>query len=180
MNKAQRILGFIRFSFWRLVLRGSLKARGKNYVHNGDITLAHGGKLEMGERNILCRNFDIELKGLLLMGSRNYLNKNVKIVCFERIEIGDDCVIADSVHIYDHDHRHDDLQKPIRDQGYITKPVKIGNNVWICAKATILKGITIGDGAIIGANAVVTKDVPANAIVAGNPAHIVKLRGEIK
>lgn len=51
------------------------------------------------------------------------------------------------------------------------------NNVWIGAKATILKGVTFGDGAIVGANAVVTKDVPLNAIVVGNPAAIIKVRG---
>ena len=56
----------------------------------------------------------------------------------------------------------------------ISKPIHIGNKVWICAKATILKGVTIGDGAIVAAGAVVTKDVPAYSLVAGNPTRVIK------
>jgi maltose O-acetyltransferase len=55
-------------------------------------------------------------------------------------------------------------------------PVKIGNYVWICARAIILKGVTIGDNAIVGAGALVTKDVPENAIVGGNPAKVIGMR----
>jgi acetyltransferase-like isoleucine patch superfamily enzyme len=158
------------------LFRGALKAKGRNYAHQGQISIQPGGKLEMGDLNVLSRNFDIEANGSLLIGSRNFFNKNIKIVCLKKIEIGDDCIIADSVHIYDHDHNFDNLQKLIKEQGYKTVSVKIGNNVWIGTKATILKGVSIGDGAIIGANAVVNKDVPSNAIVAGNPAQILKMR----
>ena len=108
----------------------------------------------MGMLNVFCRGFDIDAQGQLCIGSRNYFNKDVKIVCLEKIIIGDDCIIADSVHIYDHDHQFDDVLRLIKEQGYKSSPVKIGNNVWIGAKATILKGVTIGDGAVIGANAV--------------------------
>lgn len=58
------------------------------------------------------------------------------------------------------------------------EPCEIGNDVWIGAGANILRGVTIGDGAVIGANSVITKDVPAYAIVAGNPAHILRMRCE--
>lgn len=61
-------------------------------------------------------------------------------------------------------------KRPITSKG----PVVIGNNVWIGDKATILPGVTIGDGSVIAANAVVTKDVPAFSVVAGNPAHVIR------
>lgn len=80
------------------------------------------------------RGFDIEVKGHLFIGSRNYFNKNVKIVCFDKISIGDDCLIADSMHIYDHDHRCEDTTKLISVQGYVTSPVAIGHNVWSAPK----------------------------------------------
>ena len=65
------------------------------------------------------------------------------------------------------------LERPITSKG----PVVIGNNVWIGDKATILPGVTIGDGAVIAANAVVTKDVPAYSVVGGNPARVIKNEG---
>jgi len=180
MNKIQRIFAYLNFLFLSLLLRGALETRGRNYVHRGEIVIHYKGKLEINDLNVINRNFDIEIKGRLSIGSRNYFNKNIKIVCLEKIKIGDDCIIADSVHLYDHDHKYSDLGLLINEQGYITKPILIGNNVWIGAKATILKGVTIHDGAIIAANAVVNKDVPSNAIVAGNPAMIVKMRTDVR
>ena len=94
------------------------------------------------------------------------------IQCANHITIGDNCAIAGDVLIQDTDFHpvmdEDGNPKPI------SKPIHIGNHVWICAKATILKGVTIGDGAIVAAGAVVTKDVPARCVVAGNPGKIVK------
>jgi len=176
MNKAQRVLGFLRFFIWRLRSGGALRTRGRNYLDRGQITVHPAAKFEMGERNVLSRDFDIEIKGLLSIGSRNYFNKNIKITCFKEIAIGDDCIIADSVHFYDHDHDYHDLDQLIGQQGYVTRPIKVGNNIWIGAKAIILKGVSIGDGAIIGAGAVVTRDVPSNSIAVGNPAQIIKMR----
>jgi acetyltransferase-like isoleucine patch superfamily enzyme len=178
MNFQQRLFAFMRFLVLQMVHSSKVKATGKNYFDKGQLRLK--GFLELGKANIFENGFDIEIKGIFIIGSSNYFNKNFKLVCYEKIEIGNDCLIADSVHIYDHDHRFGDLQKPIKDQGFNTAGVKIGNNIWIGAKATILKGVTIGDGAIVGANAVVNKDVPPNAIVAGNPAKIVKMRTDVR
>ena len=65
-------------------------------------------------------------------------------------------------------------EAPIKRKLYTKGPVIIGNNVWIGDKATILGGVTIGDGAVIAANSVVTKDVPAYSVVGGNPARVIK------
>ena len=90
-------------------------------------------------------------------------------MCAKNIEIGNDVAIAREVIIRDTD-AHDIVDGKHKK----VKPVKIGNHVWIGAKAMIMKGVTIGDGTIIAAGAVVTKDIPENCIAAGVPAKIIK------
>lgn len=98
-----------------------------------------------------------------------YINSGSKIYCYNKIIIGQDVKIADGVIIRDSDN-HEMLY-----DGYVkSAPIKIGNHVWIGMRALILKGVTIGDGAIIAAGAVVTKDVPANTLVGGVPAKVLK------
>ena len=100
------------------------------------------------------------------------------ITCVNMISIGDNLLTGKWVTITDNSHGMSgmDIQKnpPIERPLYSKGPVIIGNNVWIGDKATILSGVTIGDGAIIGANTVVTKDVPPYSVVVGNPARIIK------
>lgn len=109
--------------------------------------------------------------GRLVLGRNSYMNESL-IQCASSITIGENCAIAGDVLIQDTDF-HPMLDENGNEKTY-TKPITIGNHVWICAKATILKGVTIGDGAIIAAGAVVTKDVPAHVLVGGNPARIIK------
>lgn len=98
-----------------------------------------------------------------------FINEGVTITCASEIHIGKGANIAREAVIRDYDGHY------IEDVNYRTaKPVWIGDNVWIGYRAMILKGVTIGDGAIIAANAVVTKDVPAHTIVAGNPAKVIR------
>lgn len=97
-------------------------------------------------------------------------NINATIICGENIEIGWECRIGRNVTIRDNNGGH-----YISLPGYKTsKPVKIGNHVWICEGATIMQGVTIGDGAIIGAHSVVYSNVPAYSMVTGNPARVVE------
>ncbi len=176
MCKMTNLIAVIRFIVCSFVYSRQMHTQGRNYFQNGSLKLAKDAKFELKEKNVFDRNFDIEVSGQLTVGSRNYFNKNVKIVCFDKIEIGDDCLIADSVHIYDHDHRFDDVSKTIGSQGYVTAPIKIGNNVWLGAKVTVLKGVTIGDGVIVGANSLVSRDLPSNSICGGVPAKVIKMR----
>ena len=107
------------------------------------------------------------------VGKNVVFNFNTTLVDDGEIFIGDDCMIgpgcnlATSVHPISPRLRRHKLQ--------YNKPIHIGNNVWLGASVTVLPGITVGDNAIIGAGSVVTKDVPANAIVAGNPAHLIRM-----
>lgn len=112
----------------------------------------------------------IEKQATLEVGNNTYINSSA-INCGNHISIGDNCAIASNVLIQDTDYHplnYDGRQKPI------SMPIAIGNHVWICANAIVLKGVTIGDGAVVAAGAVVTKDVPANSLVTGNPARIIK------
>ena len=100
------------------------------------------------------------------------------ITCINRVEIGDNCLTGKWVTISDNNHGTTDLdslqKEPIKRPLSSKGPIIIGKNVWIGDKATILGGVTIGDGAVIAANSVVTKDVPAYSVVGGNPAKIIK------
>lgn len=91
--------------------------------------------------------------------------------------IGNDVMMGPDCVIYVRNHCYDRTDIPMWQQGfYNDEPVTIGNDVWIGGRVTILPGVKIGNGAVIGANAVVTKDVPDYAIVGGNPARILKMR----
>jgi len=95
------------------------------------------------------------------------------------LKIGDDVMMGPDVFIVGNNHRFDDLNIPMRLQGnQESRPVRVGDDVWIGAKVIILPGLTIGKGAIIGAGAVVTKDVPPYAICVGNPARVIRFRGD--
>lgn len=93
-----------------------------------------------------------------------------RIVCHERITIGAGAVLEDEVVVLDFDHRHDDVETPIRLQGVVTAPVVIGERALLRKGCVVLKGVTVGAGAEVGHHAVVTKDVPPGARVEGVPA----------
>lgn len=106
-------------------------------------------------------------------------NSGVGINCVlqGKVIIGDAVMMGPEVWIYTRNHKHSDLNIPMRDQGFEEeRPVHIGNDVWIGSRVTILPGVTIGDGSIIGTGSVVTKDVPPFAVVGGNPAKVLKSR----
>lgn len=97
-----------------------------------------------------------------------YMNYGGSIECFERITIGKGVAIGPQVVIRDSDNH------VVEGRGPMTAPIAIGDRVWIGQRAMILKGVTIGDGAIIAAGAVVTRDVPAGALVGGVPAKTIR------
>jgi acetyltransferase-like isoleucine patch superfamily enzyme len=105
-------------------------------------------------------------KSSLILGS-GYMSNFLKLSCYERIEIGHNVAISENVTIRDSD------DHSLNGNSY-TKPVTIEDNVWIGINATILKGVTVGEGAVIAAGSVVTRDVPARSLVAGVPAVVKK------
>ncbi len=106
------------------------------------------------------------------VGKNFFANYNCTFLDLAEIRIGDDCKIAPNVMILSTTHPLDAEQR--KNWKTIGAKINIGNNVWIGAGAIVLPGVTIGDNSIIGAGSVVTKDVPRNCVVAGNPAKIIK------
>lgn len=152
-------------------------------------------RIFIDEESMIGCNFIFESdSGVIKIGKRTFINAGTNIISINEIEIGDDVTIGWNIYIYDHDShsldyrfRKDDIERQREDfyanRNFIfskdwstvkSAPVKICNKVWIGFNAIILKGVTIGEGAIVAAGAVVTKDIPAWTVVAGNPATIVK------
>ncbi len=118
----------------------------------------------------------IDSPSKLKIGNNVSVNRGCILHAGGEIEIGNDVLIGPAVIIYSQNHSYRDLSKKIINQGYNTKKVNIGSNVWIAANAIILPGVTIGEGAVVAAGSVVTKDVDPNTIVGGNPAIFIKNR----
>lgn len=112
--------------------------------------------------------------GTVKIGKQVTLRRFVTIHAFERIEIGDFSRITEMVTMRDHNHFSELDGAPGEKKGFQCAPIIIGRNVWVGNKATIMPGVTIGDNSIIGANAVVTKSIPANSIAVGVPAKVIK------
>jgi acetyltransferase-like isoleucine patch superfamily enzyme len=115
-------------------------------------------------------------EGTLSVGDKSVLGRDVSVNCYLDVEIGDSVLIADHVYISDFDHRYENLTVAIKDQGIVKSRVRIGRDVWIGTKATVTRGVSIGDGSVIGANAVVSRDLPARVVAVGVPARVVKRR----
>lgn len=137
---------------------------------------APGARVEIGESCVLDNDLTIECRGALEIGRGTIFGHHCTVAALQSVVIGEDCLIAEMVSIRDHNHRFARLDVPCRDQGMEVAPVRIGRNVWLAAKVTVAAGVTIGDNAVVGANAVVTRDLPANAVAAGVPARVLRLR----
>lgn len=133
-----------------------------------------GGKMTCTGRIILNDDVMIYTKGELNIGTHFGINSYSRIVAHERIDIGNKVTIGQFVSILDHDHKYDFSKGNLQLDGYKTSPVRIGNNVWIADKCTVLRGVKIGNNVVIGANTLVNKDVPDNVLFAGNPGRIIK------
>lgn len=156
-------------SLWRVTC-----GRGVYIGSGGVLKATDGGNICLGDRTVINRYANLQAKyGMLSVGADGFVGQGTTIMARQGISIGTDCLIAEYVTIRDQNHDYMAGQ-PLRRQGFVCAEISIGNNVWIGAKATILPGGTIGDNAVIAANAVVTRDVPANTLVAGVPAVPIK------
>lgn len=117
-------------------------------------------------------------EGIVSIGAKSVLGQDCTISCYQHVSIGRECIIADRSMMIDFDHHFADTERPIREQGIDKHDVRIGHNVWFGYGACVLRGVTVGDNVVIGTNAVVTKDVPDNAIVGGIPAKVIRMREE--
>ncbi len=128
---------------------------GKN---NGQVQIGYGSYIQVGE------NAELSI-------GDTFINREVKIICNKKLSIGDGCIIAIGSVIRDNDGGNHQILSP---EYANTKPVNIGNHVWIGENSMVLKGVTIGDGAVIAASSVVTRDIPPHSLVAGIPAKVIR------
>lgn len=178
--RVKRIKNVIPYRNSYLILGKNVKIDIQKTLYLNDNTMINNGRttiLRMDEGAILSVDDEFRVyyggdiicfKNSVLNIGSGFCNSNVKIRCMEKIDIGHKVFISHDVTIMDSDAHH------LSDRAVNTKPIVIGNHVWIGSRAMILKGVHIGDGAVVAAGSVVTKDVPANALVAGNPARIVR------
>ena len=143
------------------------------------VTLQIGktARIELGRWSWLGHGTKIRChEGVVSIGAKTVMGQECTISAYQHVSIGRECVIADRVMLIDFDHGVVEVERPIRLQGIYKRDTRVGNNVWIGYGACILRGVTVGDNAIIGTNAVVTSDVPDNAVVGGVPARIIRMR----
>jgi len=169
------------FRFLRLkILHPHIKTEGfvflgpkvELYARKGYGRLTLGRWCFIGKGNaIRCHEGNLRIGDKVVFGAKNTIN------CYMDIEIGNDCIFADWIYICDFDHRYEDMDIPIKNQGIVKSPVKIEENIWIGEKSTILRGVTVGSGSVVASHALVNRDVPRNSIVGGVPAKVLKRRG---
>src|SRR3954463_6997010 len=183
--------GMLNFKYGRLIARmlrkklilgARLKLDGLAFVGPGVVLqVGKGAELEIGRWSWIGHGTKIRAhEGRVSIGAKTVMGQECTISSFQHVKIGRECVIADRVMFIDFDHGVAARPRPIRLQGIYKRDVNIGNNVWIGYGACILRGVTVGDNAVIGTNTVVTKDVPPNAVVAGVPARLLRMRSKPK
>ncbi|CYU69420.1 acetyltransferase [Streptococcus suis] len=163
-----------------------LKSFKKNFYIRGKLNINHFSRIVLGNDitfgygtriNFYSNNSDN--KGKLFIGDNSYFCHNNTILVGGDIHIGNNVLVASEVAIFSENHSTNlETNTPYMNQSLKMSEVVIGNNVWIGEKAIILPGVHIGDNSIIGAGSVVTKNVPRNAIVGGNPAKQIKYYSE--
>lgn len=161
---------------WEVMRRGAFV---RWPVQGNVLEMLRERRLELGEGVLLEPGVWITGPGAarISIGEGSFLNMGVMVAAVERVEIGAHCMLANGCFVTDGNHRFDDPERPVPWQGFTTKgPTVLGDNVWLGANVVVTSGVTIGQRAVIGANSVVTRDVPAFTIAAGAPAHAI---GEI-
>lgn len=145
-----------------------LGRRTEVYARKGHGRLILGPWVHIGDGTAI-RAHD----GTLRIGAKSVFGRHDTINCYLDIEIGATALVADFVYICDFDHAFADLTRPIKDQGIVKTPVRVGPDVWMGTRVTILRGSRIGRGCVLGAHAVVRGEVPAYSVAAGVPARVV-------
>jgi acetyltransferase-like isoleucine patch superfamily enzyme len=146
-------------------------------VHGNVLEALREGRLEVGPQAHLEPGVWITCPGTarIRIGGGTFLNLGVQVAAVELVEIGEHCMFANGCFITDGSHRFDDPEQPVPWQGFTTKgPTRVGDNVWCGANVVITSGVTIGERSVIGANSVVTTDIPPFSIAAGAPAKVLK------
>src|SRR5579864_225080 len=146
-------------------------------VHGNVLEMLTEGRLEVGTQTLLEPHVWLTGPGSarIRIGSGSFLNIAVMVAALELVEIGDHCMFANGCFVTDANHRFDDPHRPVPWQGFTSRgPTRIEDNVWCGANVVVISGVTIGRRSVIGANSVVTTDIPAFSVAAGAPARVLR------
>jgi acetyltransferase-like isoleucine patch superfamily enzyme len=152
---------------------------GRNFVSRGNLVVRGPGRVVFGnnvnawshaEKNVLI-TFTPDAR--IIIGDDCRLN-GAGIQAYRQVRIGPRCILSSTIMVDTDFHPLDPSRRHDHDAPVVCAPITIGENVWVAGQTAILKGVTIGDNSVVGFRAVVTKDVPPNVVVGGNPARIVK------
>jgi len=170
----------LRYARWRV---GT--SAGWRWETDGLLFLGRGLQIQIGKRGRMRFGRFVWIgdgtkirchEGEVIIGDKTVLGQECTISAYKHVRIGEQCVIADRAMFIDFDHGIVEVERTIREQGIYKRDVDVGSNVWIGYGACVLRGVRVGDNAVIGTNAVVTADVPANAVVGGIPAKVIRMR----
>jgi acetyltransferase-like isoleucine patch superfamily enzyme len=170
----------IRYALLKLRLRSRLQTDGICFICPGvQLEISRGATLRMGRWAWIGHGSKIRVhEGEVSIGAKTVMGQECTISAYQHVSIGRECIIADRVMLIDFDHGVTEVERPIRLQGIYKRDVRVGHNVWMGYGSCVLRGVTIGDNSIVGTSSVCTKDVPANAVVAGVPARLLRMREE--
>jgi acetyltransferase-like isoleucine patch superfamily enzyme len=153
------------------------RSYAKSPLHGDALDMLRDGRLELGENVLFEPNVWLTAQppARIRIGGGSFLNLGVMVAAMELVDIGEHCMFANGCFITDADHRFDDPDKPVPWQGFTSKgPTRIGDNVWCGANVVITSGVTVGERCVIGANSVVTRDLPPHSIAVGSPARAIR------
>lgn len=171
----------IRLFYYRFCGKLYFRKLGRGITFFGPVRVGFPfGDITIGDSSQIGRDVFLSAYGQakISIGKNVSLGSFSVIISLHRVAIGDYTRIAECVGVRDHDHAIMGTEDHIFHSGYTIKEVNIGRNVWIGRCVTVCKGVSIGDHTVIGANSVVTKDIPIGAIAAGCPAKIIRYRGK--
>ena len=146
-------------------------------IHGNVLEALADGRLEIGKHTLLEPGcwITIERDARVKIGEGCFLNLNTMIAAQNSVTIGDHTMFANHCFIADASHRYDDPELPVTWQGFTSKgPTSIGSNCWFGVNCVVNDGVTIGDRCVVGANSVVTRDLPPGVIAAGAPAKVIR------
>jgi acetyltransferase-like isoleucine patch superfamily enzyme len=167
-----------RLGWLKLRLGRRLDIDGPCFICPGvRLQIGRGATLRIGRWAWIGQGTKIRVhEGEVSIGAKSVLGQECTISAYQHISIGRECVVADRVMLIDFDHGVVDVERPVRLQGIYKRSVYVGHNVWMGYGACVLRGVHIGDNSLVGTSAVVTRDVPENAVVAGVPARVIRAR----
>ncbi len=168
----------LRLAWLKLRWRGRLVTDGLAFVGPGvSFEIGRDARVVLGRWSWIGHGCKIRAhEGEVRIGAKTVLGQECTVSAFQHVEIGRECILADRVMLIDFDHGVVDVERPVRLQGIYKRDVRVGHNVWIGYGACVLRGVEVGDNAILGTSAVVTREVPENAVVAGVPARVIRMR----